>query len=71
MGDFDAFNALEKIDLSGVSSITGLGDLNLGDDTLGAATQDGSDVLIDTGGGNSIRLTNVTLSDLDAGDFIF
>jgi len=71
INDFDALNALEKIDLSAVSSIAGLADLDLGSATNGAAIQDGTDVVIDTGGGNTIRLIGVDLSDLDAGDFIF
>jgi Ca2+-binding RTX toxin-like protein len=71
IGDFDAFNGLERIDLSGVSAITSLADLNLGSASLGAATFDGADVVIDTGGSNSIRLVGVNISDLDASDFIF
>ncbi|MEZ5715568.1 MAG: calcium-binding protein [Paracoccaceae bacterium] len=69
--DFEATNNAEKIDLSGISAITSLADLNLGSATLGAATQVGADVVIDTGGGNSITLAGVSLSDLDANDFIF
>ena len=45
--------------------------LGVTDFTLGAATQVGADVVIDTGSGNSILLTGVTLGDLDANDFIF
>jgi serralysin len=71
INDFDAFNGLERIDLSSVSAITSLADLNLGSATLGAATTAGSDVLIDTGAGNSVRLVGVNLADLDASDFIF
>ncbi|MHA3913525.1 hypothetical protein [Halovulum sp. GXIMD14793] len=66
--DFDATNNFEVIDLRGVTSINNINDL-LG--SGGAATQDGSDVVIDTGGGNSITLTGVSLSDLDNNDFIF
>ena len=69
--DFDASNAFEKLDFSGVSGISGLSDLNLGSGTQGAACQVGADVLIDTGGGNSVLLLGVSLSDLDASDFVF
>ncbi|MEO1555361.1 MAG: M10 family metallopeptidase [Pseudomonadota bacterium] len=71
IGDFSALNDFEKIDLSGLSTLTGLGDLDLGNSNGGAATQAGSDVIIATGAGSSITLTNVVLSDLDALDFIF
>ena len=71
VGDFDALNALEKIDLQAVTSITSLADLNLGSATSGAATQAGANVEIDTGNGNLIILNDVSLSDLDASDFIF
>ncbi|MGC1494455.1 MAG: matrixin family metalloprotease [Sulfitobacter sp.] len=68
IADFSATNGLEQIDLTGVSSLLSLGDvLNPG----GAASQVGSDVLINTGGGNSILLQGVNLGDLDASDFIF
>ncbi|MEZ5715607.1 MAG: calcium-binding protein [Paracoccaceae bacterium] len=69
--DFEATNNAEKIDLSDVSAIASLADLNLGSASAGAATQVGADVVIDTGGGNSITLLNVSLADLDANDFIF
>ena len=68
VSDFDALNSNEKIDLSGVSAISNINDLT---GPGGAASQQGMDVLIDTGGGNSILLENVSLADLDAGDFIF
>ena len=71
VGDFNALNDFERIDLSGVSAISGLADLMLGSATAGAATQTGADVLIDTGNNSSILLSNVNLSDLDAFDFIF
>ncbi|GGX39096.1 hypothetical protein GCM10007385_02550 [Tateyamaria omphalii] len=69
--DFAATNNFERIDFSGLSTINSLADLNLGSATLGAATQVGGDVLIDTGGGNSILLSGVSLGDLDAFDFVF
>ena len=71
IGDFAATNVFEKIDLSAITAITGLADLDLASATTGAATQVGANVLIDTGGGNSIQLTGVSLADLDASDFIF
>ena len=66
IADFAAGNALEKIDLSGVSAIVNLSDL-----LTNHATQVGGNVLIDTGGGNSITLNGVSLGALDATDFIF
>lgn len=71
IGDFEAHNDFERIDLRQVSTLTGLGDLDLASNSSGAATQSGSDVIIATGAGSSIRLVNVVLSDLDALDFIF
>lgn len=63
--DFAATSNSEDIDLSGISSIGSMSQLQ------NAATQVGSDVVIDTGGGNSITLVNVDLSDLGTGDFLF
>ena len=68
--DFDEFNDNEKIDLTGVSAITSLADLDLGNASAGAATQVGGAVVIDTGGGNSITIAGCLISDLDANDFI-
>ena len=48
--DFDALNDLEKIDLSGVSAVVNMFDL-----LSNHATQVGQNVVIDTGGGNSIH----------------
>ena len=70
VADFDAFNALERLDFSGVAGLT-LAGLELASATTGAATQVGGDVVIQTGGGNSVTLTGVSIGDLDAGDFIF
>ncbi len=66
--DFDALNNAEKIDFSGVSSLNSIGDVT---GPGGAASQVGSDVLIDLGGGNSVLLQSVSLGDLDNGDFMF
>ena len=63
--DFNALNANEKIDVSGVTALASMADVTA------AASQQGADVLIDTGGGNSILLEGVNLADLDASDFIF
>ncbi|WP_371223668.1 M10 family metallopeptidase C-terminal domain-containing protein [Roseovarius sp. 2305UL8-3] len=70
VGDFDALNAIEKLDLSGITGLT-LAALELGNASSGAATQVGGNVVIDTGGGNSITLNGVNISDLDSSDFIF
>ncbi|WP_298292559.1 CAP domain-containing protein [uncultured Litoreibacter sp.] len=70
VGDFDALNPFEKLDLSAVNGLS-LAGLNLGSATQGAARQVGGDVVIETGGGNSITLDGVNLSDLDSTDFIF
>ncbi len=64
--DFAATNDFERIDLSGVASITDFADL-----TANHLSQMGSDVVIDAGGGNTITLEGVTLADLDAVDFVF
>ena len=66
--DFNAKNGLEKIDLSGLSSVTSL-DQVLGPG--GAASQAGADVRIDTGAGNLIWLLNTDLIDLNASNFLF
>ncbi|WP_137702883.1 calcium-binding protein [Marimonas lutisalis] len=63
--DFEATNDNEKLDFSGLSSISDIAAFGL------AASQVGADVLIDTGGGKSILLLNVLESDLDAADVIF
>ncbi len=63
--DFDALDTAERIKLTDVSTINNMSDL------LAAATQSGSDVVIDAGGGNVLTLENVTLADLDGSDFIF
>ncbi|MFC6582590.1 hypothetical protein [Sulfitobacter aestuariivivens] len=64
--DFAATNVFEKIDLSDVSAITNLFDL-----LSNHVSQSGANLVISTGGGNSITLLNVNQSDLDNSDFIF
>lgn len=64
--DFEVNNSTERIDLSGVSSITDLNDL-----MVHHVEQRGDDVRIDAGNGNQITLRDVRLSDLDADDFVF
>lgn len=64
--DFDEFKNGEKIDLSAVATITDLADLKA--DHL---SQSGAHAVINAGGGNTITLLNVNISDLNAGDFIF
>ncbi|MEX0304013.1 MAG: calcium-binding protein [Leisingera sp.] len=63
---FNANSDDEKIDLSRVNAIESMDDLE-----NGHMQQDGSNVVIDDGNGNTIELRNVLLADLDAGDFIF
>ncbi|WP_305849440.1 calcium-binding protein [Pseudoruegeria sp. HB172150] len=62
---FNATNDAEKIDLREVSAITGFADL-----FENHMEQDGDSVIVDLGGGNSVTLKSVELSDLDAQDFI-
>lgn len=62
---FNATRDSEKIDLSRISEITDFTDLR-----ENHMVRDGDDVVIDTGGGNSIRLHAVKRADLDAADFI-
>ncbi|NIZ08001.1 calcium-binding protein [Pseudooceanicola sp. HF7] len=63
--DFEATNDFERIDLSGVSSITSFADLQ-----KNHMAQVGNDVLIWDGNGNEINLLNVDIKDLDSIDFI-
>ena len=64
--DFAATNNAERINLSAVDTITDFQDLI--DNHM---SQIGRDVVIDDGLGNTITLLSVTLSDLDAVDFVF
>ncbi|ABD54284.1 calcium-binding protein [Jannaschia sp. CCS1] len=65
IGDFDAQNDLEVIDLSGV------GRFNSFDDVASNMVEDGTGVTIVTSSFSSIFLTGVEAADLDANDFIF
>lgn len=71
IADFNASNAFEHINLSGVTALSSLADLDLSSATNGAATQVGANVVIDTGAGSSITLTNMLVGDLNANDFVF
>ena len=64
--DFAATNDSERIDLTGVDAISDFTDLM--DNHM---NQVGADVVIDDGLGNTITLLGITLSDLDAADFVF
>ncbi|MEO0850765.1 MAG: calcium-binding protein, partial [Pseudomonadota bacterium] len=63
---FDALNGLEKIDLTDVTGITDFADLMT--NHLEVGTDGVVRIVVD---GNSITLTGVIASDLDASDFIF
>lgn len=63
---FDARDGAEDIDLSRVAAIRDFADL-----AANHMRQAGGDVEIDAGGGNTITLQGVALSDLDASDFLF
>ena len=63
--DFDVTELGEVIDLSRVSSITNMAELNA------AAVDTAAGVLIDFGGGNSVLLLGVFEADLSADDFLF
>lgn len=66
IGGFDALDDNERIDLSGVSAITGWSDL-----TTHHMSQVGSNIVINSGAGSSITLLGVELGDLDQNDFVF
>ena len=65
IADFDEFNGFERIDFRG------LGALNNINQVLAATSQSGANVIINTGGGNTIQLNGVLRADLDGSDFIF
>ncbi|MGZ3370289.1 MAG: beta strand repeat-containing protein, partial [Caulobacteraceae bacterium] len=54
----------DRVDLSGVHALFSFAEVR------GAATQSGSDTVIDLGGGNSLTLANIQVSDLTPSDFI-
>ena len=62
--DFDAVGD-DRLDLSGVA---GMGNFS---QVMANASRVGTDVIIETGAGSSIILEDVSLAELDAGDFIF
>lgn len=65
--DFDAVGSdHDRIDLSDVNSITSFADLK-----TNHLTVSGSNIIINAGNGDKIILEHVTLSTLDASDFIF
>ncbi|MCA0858827.1 calcium-binding protein [Phaeobacter italicus] len=64
--DYQVNKSGEKIDLHSISSITSFSDL-----TANHLSQSGSDAIINAGGGNIIRLEDVSISALAADDFIF
>lgn len=68
--DFEALNQFEKIDLSGISALSNFSNYS-SFFSSGAVTSVASGVLLDTGGGNTILLSGISLSDLDNSDFIF
>lgn len=63
--DFEATNDLERINLRNISEIDGFDDL-----MNNHTSQVGTDVVIDTGNGNSVTLSGVDMADLDQADFI-
>ena len=66
IGDFNANDDNEVIDLSGLSAITDFDDLS-----ENHLSQEGDDAVIDDGAGTTITLRSVNIADLDANDFIF
>ena len=64
--DFNTAGTGERIDLSGVGSITGFSDLK-----NNHLSNVGGKAVIDAGGGNTITLNGVVKGDLSADDFLF
>lgn len=65
IGDFDAGAPDEWIDLRGITALATF------ETVLAAATQTGPDLLIDTGGGDTLLLRGLASSDLTTDDFLF
>lgn len=63
--DFSATSNAEKLVFSELTTMNSYAQV------MAASTQQGANVLIDTGGGNSILLENVEMTDLHVQDFIF
>ena len=55
----------DQLDLRNVTSINDMAEL------LAASTQDGSDTVINLGGGNEVTLVGVNRTDLHVDDFVF
>jgi endo-alpha-1,4-polygalactosaminidase (GH114 family) len=64
--DFEPGSAGDKLWLYAVTAITDYADL-----TANHMRQEGNDVVITDGAGNSIRLVGLALTELDAGNFVF
>ncbi|MDK3016244.1 calcium-binding protein [Pseudodonghicola flavimaris] len=64
--DFNTVGIKERIDLSGVSSITGFRDL-----VNNHISDVGGDAVIDDGNGNTITLLDISVDDLAKNDFLF
>lgn len=64
--DFDLPNAFEKIDVSGLTSVTDFGDL-----ITNHSVQVGDEVIVSDGAGTSFTLLGVSMGDLTSDDFIF
>jgi VCBS repeat-containing protein len=61
--DFNVASSAEKIDLTGFEEIYSLADI--------AASQSGSNVVLNFGNGDTLTLNNVTLGSLTDADFVF
>ncbi|AXI48007.1 hypothetical protein C1J03_19585 [Sulfitobacter sp. SK012] len=66
IADFNASSALERIDFSGYAPISSFADLR-----SNHLSSQGSNVLVNGTGGDSLLILGVNLNELDAGDFVF